>query len=337
MDQAGGKPRATIVTLSRLAGVSASTISRALKGDTRISKPTRDRIAVLARDAGYMPNAVARTLSSGRSGLLGLVLGPATNPFYAMLLEAVVAEAASRGLRFLVIHAGGGSVEDRTAEALLQYQVDGCLITSADMSSRAAAICAANGVPVVMINRVPRLHASAVSCDNRDGGRVMGRFLHEAGHRRAAVVHTGGASSNGIDRDEGFAAAFRGEGARVTHRFDGRSTYDGGLDAGAAIAAMPDASRPDCVFAVSDIIAMGVMDALRARGLRIPADIAVTGFDCIPDSARPAYDITSFEQPLPAMVRRGLDLLVARIEDPATADESILLRGRLVVRGSTGG
>src|SRR3954467_10143284 len=98
MDHPPTRSRATIVTLSRLAGVSASTVSRALKGDPRISKPTRLRIASLAQEAGYMPNALARTLSSGKSGLLGMVLGPRSNPFYAMLLEEVVSQAAARGL-----------------------------------------------------------------------------------------------------------------------------------------------------------------------------------------------------------------------------------------------
>ena len=329
------RPRATIVTLSRSAGVSASTVSRALKGDPRISKPMRTRILELAREAGYMPNALARTLSSGRSGLLGLVLGSRSNPFYAMLLEEVVAQSAERGLRFLILHAGHGPIEDRTTEALLQYQLDGCLITSADMSSRAAEICAANAVPVVMINRVPRLHASAVSCDNLEGGAQMAAHLLEGGCRRAAVIHTGGASSNGIDRERGFTERFQAGGGLVAARFDGRSVYEGGQEAGQRIAAMPAGERPDCVFAVSDIIAMGAMDALRAAGLRIPEDVAVAGFDNIAEAARGAYDITSFEQPLAAMVRRGLDLLTARIADASLPDEAITLRGRLIPRGST--
>ncbi len=295
----------------------------------------RARIAELAREAGYTPNALARTLSSGRSGLLGLVLGPRSNPFYGTLLEEVVAQSAERGLRFLILHAGPGPIEDRTTEALLQYQMDGCLITSADMSSRAAEICAVNGVPVVMINRVPRLHASAVSCDNAEGGARMAEHLLLGGHRRAAIIHTGGASSNGIDRERGFTEVFLAGGGVIIARFDGRSIYEGGYAAGRQIAAMRVDARPDCAFAVSDIIAMGVVDALRELGLDIPGDISVSGFDSIPEAARAAYDITSFEQPLAAMVRRGLDLLTARIVDPSLPDEAITLRGTLVPRAST--
>jgi len=336
MDPVQSTPRATIVTLSRLAGVSVSTVSRALRGDVRISKPVRERIAALAADAGYLPNAFARTLSSGRSGLLGLVLGPASNPFYAMLLEELVIQAGARGLRFLIVHAGGGAIEDATAEALLHYQVDGCLVTSADMSSRAADICAANGVPVVMINRVPRRHASAVSCDNEAGGREMAAHLLAGGHRRAALLHTGGMSSNGIDRERGFSSAFIAGGGEIVFSFDARSIYEGGFEAGRAILALPAPQRPDCLFAVSDIIAMGAMDALRGAGVTVPGDIAVAGFDCVPDAARPAYDITSFQQPLSIMVERGLDLLTTRIATRSLPDETVLLRGQLVARGSTG-
>ncbi|WP_431283834.1 LacI family DNA-binding transcriptional regulator [Humitalea sp. 24SJ18S-53] len=335
MDLPPGRSRSTIITLSRQAGVSASTVARALKGDPRISIATRARITALAKDAGYTPNALARTLASGRSGLLGLVLGSRSNPIYAVLLEEIVTQAEARGLRALILHAGTGPIEDRTAEALLHYQVDGCLVTSADMSSRAAAICAANGVPVVMINRVPRLHASTVSCDNTEGGRQIAAHLLAGGHRRAAIIHTGGASSNGIDRDRGFSEVFTAAGGEIVMRFDGRSIYEGGYEAGLQIAAMPADTRPDCVFAVSDIIAMGVMDAVRQQGLRVPLDISVAGFDCIPDAARPVYDITSFDQRIVAMVTRGLDLLVQRIADPGGEDEAVLLHGTLVPRSST--
>jgi DNA-binding LacI/PurR family transcriptional regulator len=335
MDPSPRRSRATILTLSQSAGVSASTVSRALKGDPRISKLMRSRIAELAQAAGYTPNALARTLSSGRSGLIGLVLGPRSNPFYAMLLEELVARAAARDLRFLILHAGSSPIEDRTAKALLQYQMDGCLITSADMSSRAAEICAANAVPVVMINRVPRLHASVVACDNDDGGARMAEHLLQGGHRSAAVIHTGGASSNGIERERGFSRAFLSGGGVITARFDGRSIYEGGYAAGQQIAAIPPGRRPDCVFAVSDILAIGVVDALREAGVFVPRDISVSGFDSVPEAARPAYDITSFQQPLGAMVEHALDLVMARIDDPAMPDEKIVLKGVLMQRSST--
>ena len=185
-----GRERVTVITLARRAGVAASTVSRALKGDPRISLETRRRVEALAMEAGYMPSAMARTLSGGRSGLVGLVLGANDNPFYAELMHEAVNQAAERGLRLLLLHAGAGPVEDRTAEALLHYQVDGCIITSAELSSRAAVICADHKVPVIMVNRVPRLHASAVACDNFR--RRADARLPVAGGRPSPICHRQG-------------------------------------------------------------------------------------------------------------------------------------------------
>jgi DNA-binding LacI/PurR family transcriptional regulator len=328
------RPRATIVTLSRLVGVAPSTVARALKGDTRISANTRARVAALALELGYTPNALARTLSSGRSGLIGLVLGPSTHPIYTEMLHEVVAQAGERGLRMLMIHAGAGPIEDKTAEALLQYKVDGCLITSAELSSRAAAICSANGVPLVMVNRVAREHASAVACDNRAGGVELAALLMARGHRRFGMVNTSSRTSPAVEREHGFVQHLEQAGQKLMMRLDGQSTYDGGYEAGRHIAALPPAERPDAIFAVSDIIAMGVLDALRLSSVRVPQDISVVGFDDIPAAAWPIYDLTTVAQPLKAMIRRGLDLLSARMADLDLPDESVALRGRLIIRGS---
>ena len=330
----GSHARPTILTLSRAAGVSASTVSRALKNDPRISAATRRRIALLAAEAGYTPDAVARTLSGGRSGLIGLVLGDVHNPFYPELLQEAVAQAAERGLRLLLLHVGAGPIEDRTAEALLHYRVEGALITSAELSSRAAEICAANGVPVVMVNRVPRLHASAVSCDNAEGGRQLAEFLLRGGHRRFAVVRGTPGTSTSAERERGFAEVLSREGMEVMATFEGGSTYEGGFAAGERLAASAGRDRPDAVFAVNDIMAMGLADALRLAGVKVPEDISIVGFDDIAAAARPPYRLTTVAQPLQAMVRRGFDLLMGRMAAPSLGGESILLRGRLIIRTS---
>ena len=328
--------RTTIVTLSQVAGVAPSTISRALKGDPRISAEMRARVARLAKEHGYTAHASARTLSSGRSGLIGMVLGPATAPIYTTLLHEATRQVAERGMRLLIIHAGAGPIEDRTADALLQYQVDGCLITSVELPSNVAAVCRANGVPVVMVNRVARLHTSAVTCDNLSGSAQLAELLLQAGHRRMGLVRTSSSSSTGQERDQGFTRRLETEGLCPVVRLDGRSSYEGSYAAGQQLAAMPAALRPSAVFAVSDIMAFGVLDALRLAGLRVPDDMAVVGFDGLAEAARAIYDLTTVEQPYAAMVGRALDLLQARIVDQSLPDETVSLRGRLLIRGSSG-
>ena len=325
------RPRATLLSLSRAAGVSISTVSRALRGDVRISPATRRRISALAAEAGYAPDALARTLLGGRSGLIGLVLGPMRNPFYPTLLEELVAQAADRGLRLLILHAGEGSMEERTAQALLGYRMDGCIVTSAVLPSRVTAICAENAVPLVMLNRVAREHGTAVSCDNAEGGARLADLLLEAGHRRFAVVAGHADTSTSQDRERGFTDRLAGNGQGLACRFDGGSTREGGWEAGLRITAMPPEARPDAVFAVSDGMALGLLDALHAASIPVgpKGDISVVGFDGVATALHPPYELTTIQVPIPALVRRGLDLLLARIEDPDAPDELVTLRGEL--------
>jgi DNA-binding LacI/PurR family transcriptional regulator len=306
-----------------------------LRDDPRISPKVRERIIALAQEVGYTPNVLARTLVSGRSGLIGLVLGPVDNPFYAELMQQTVAQAAERGWRLLLLHAGAGPIEDATAEALLQYRVDGCLITSATLSSRAATICAANRVPLVMLNRVAREHGSAVSCDNLAGGAALADLLLAGGYRRMAVVAGNPGTSTSTERVAGFVRAVVAAGLPAPSVLPGGAGHPEGFAAGQAIAALPAATRPDAVFGVSDILAMGAMDALREAGLSVPGDIAVVGMDGIGPAARPPYRLTTVAQPLAAMVARGLDLLTARIGGMPLADEIVSLPGTLVRRAST--
>lgn len=327
--------RVTVVTIARQAGVASSTVSRALNGDPRISATTRDRITAIAMELGYMPDALARTLSGGRSGLIGLVLGPVENPFYVALLQEVVAQAATRGLRLLVLHLGAGPIEEQTMQAVLQYRVDGCLVTSAQLSSRIADMCGERGVPVVMLNRVTRLRASSVSCDNLQGAADIAELLLKERHRRFALVGADSVSSTALEREQGFTQALALAGLRPVRVSGGTSSWMGGYVAGERLAALPPSDRPDAVFAVSDIMALGVIDALRGHGYRVPEDISVTGFDDIAEAARPTYALTTMSQPLVPMVSRGLDLLLARMRDPNLPEEIALLRGTLTIRGST--
>ena len=328
----GGRP--TLASLAQRAGVAASTVSRALRDDPRISPEVRARIAALAAEAGYTPNILARTLVLGRSGLIGLVLGPVENPFYAELMQQAVTQAAARGWRLLLLHAGPGPIEDATAEALLQYRVDGCLITSAELSSRAAAICAANGVPLVMVNRVAREHGSAVSCDNRAAGEGLADLLLRAGHRRFAIITGNPVSSTSAERTESFAARVVAAGLPAPALFPGGASHAAGFAAGQRIAALPRGQRPDAVFGVADILAMGAMDGLREAGLSVPGDVSVVGADGIGPALRPPYRLTTVAQPLEAMVGRGLDLLLARIGGVALPQERVLLRGQILPGGS---
>jgi len=140
--------------------------------------------------------------------------------------------------------------------------------------------------------------------------------------------------STSDDRERGFTRRLAKAGFKITLRLHGHSTYEGGHAAGCRVAALSPEERPDAVFVLNDIMAMGFLDASREAGLRVPDDLSVVGFDDVPAAARRSYALTTVAQPMQAMVRRGLDLLAARILDPTLPDETVTLRGRLVIRAS---
>jgi DNA-binding LacI/PurR family transcriptional regulator len=162
----------------------------------------------------------------------------------------------------------------------------------------------------------------------------LARLLLGGGHQRFAIIRGNPDSSTSIERERGFAEMLKNHGIDFDLRINGGSTYEGGFAAGRMFAEMPRDRQPDAIFAVADIMAMGVVDALRIGGIRVPDDISVVGFDGIAQGAWPAYAITSVQQPIAAMVSRGLDLLTARIGTSTVPDEVVLLRGELILRRS---
>jgi LacI family transcriptional regulator len=327
-----GPSRPTIETISEAAGVSVSTVSRALKGNRRISERTRTAVVEIARQLGYLPNAHARSLVTRRSGLIGFVMGDVYNPFYPEMLESLVQRATARNLRLMVLHVGREPLAMSTIESLLQYQMDGCIITSAELTSKAAEVCRAHRLPMVAMNRIPRLNSCAVSCNNEAGGRVLGELLVAAGHRKIAIVAGTPNTSTSGNREAGVITTLSKAGMKPHARLEGGSTYEGGLAAGRALANAR--RRPDAVFAVNDIMALGVMDALRANGLRVPEDISVVGFDDIHAASWSNYDLTTVSQPIDAMVERALDLLDARMKEPDAPGENAFIVGALRIRTS---
>ena len=318
-------------TISDEAGVSASTVSRALNDDPRISAGRRAAIAAIAERVGYTPHANARSMVIRRTGLIGFVTGSAANPFYPELFEKLVDVAARRDLRVMPLHMSHEPLSEAALRPLLQYQMDACIMTSIELSSRAADICDRHGLPVVMVNRVPRLHGCAVSCNNAGAGEVLAELLLRNGHRRIALVAGTPTASTSRDRELGVRRTLSGAGLELQARCEGGSTYVGGYAAGLALWA---AERPDAVVCVNDVMAFGLMDALRRQGASIPGDVSVVGIDDVMAASWTSYDLTTVAQPLETMADRALDMLVRRIERPDLPPEVAYVDGQLRLRGS---
>jgi DNA-binding LacI/PurR family transcriptional regulator len=253
-----------------------------------------------------------------------------TSPFQPYVLDKFVRELGATGMRPLVFSAPPGQEVDDILPAALAYRPDALIVTSATLSSARVEWCARQGTPIILFNRrLPGSAASAVCCDNVEGGRLVANLLLDAGHRRLAYVAGSANSSTNRDREKGFTDRLWERGVAEVVREQAAYTYESGQAAAHALLARDD--PPDAVFCASDITALGFRDAARELGVRVPDDLALVGFDDIPMAGWAAYNLTTIRQPVDQMIAATLTLLRHPPETPTTR----LFPGELIERGST--
>lgn len=322
--------KVTSLDVARHVGVHQSTVSRALGDDPNVAPETRARVLAAARTLGYTPNAIARSLITRRTALVAVVMAGLTSPFQPYVLEKFVQALGEAGLRPLVFTAPPGQEVDDILPAVLEYRVDALIVTSATLSSARVDECARHGMPVILFNRsLPGSAASAVCCDNVEGGRLAANLLLDAGHRRPAYIAGSANSSTNRDRERGFTDRLRERGITAIGREQGNYTYESGQAAARRL--LTRDNPPDAIFCASDIIALGVRDAAREMALGVPGDLAIVGFDDIPMASWLPYDLTTIRQPVERMIAATLALLQSPEAGPVTR----LFPGELIERGST--
>lgn len=325
----------TSLDVARLAGVSQSAVSRFFTPGTSVSKKTAEKVRQAAEALGYRPNVLARSLITGRSRIIGLVVAYLENQFYPLALERLSNALQERGYHVLVFMASNAteSVEPVMQE-LLDYQVDGIITASVAMTNELSVRCDAAGIPVLMFNRgQDDADLSEVTSDNIAGGRKVADFLVSGGHRRIAHIAGWSGSSTGRDRAQGFTDRLAEHAMKPLAVIDGMYSRDAAADAARKLFSGPD--KPDAVFVGNDHMAFAVMDVLRFElGLRIPDDVSVVGYDDVPISAWPAYALTTVRQPVNRMVDATVDTLLGAIEEGDKSPRKIRIDGPLMVRGS---
>ena len=329
-----GTKKVTSFDVARVAGVSQSAVSRAFTEGGSVSPATRKKVLDAARKLGYTPNAIARSLITHRTDMIGMVMGDVTNPFYPEVLQAFSVSFQEAGRRMMLFTVPpGGSIDDALPQAL-QYRVDGLIVTSATLSSEMIAECTRLGTPVVLFNRnIRNTEINSVSCDNVEGGRFIANLLLDSGHDRCAFIAGVEDTSTNVDRERGFTDRLSERGMEPPLREVGHYTYDGGYQAAIRLLSRDD--RPDALFCANDITALGAIDAARREmGLRVPEDVSIIGFDDIPAAAWPSHDLTTVRQRINLMVEEAIDILFAHIDDPALPAVTRLIPGDFIARGT---
>ncbi len=326
----------TSLDVARLAQVSQSAVSRSFTPGASVSGVTRAKVEEAARKLGYRPNAIARSLITRRSRMIGVVMSYLDNGFYPVVLEKLSQRLQRDGYHVLLFIADSREVDKVLAE-ILQYQVDGLVMASTSLSGALALRCAESGIPVVLFNRTMRdsRSASSVTSDNHAGGRMVARYLVETGHQRIAYLAGMEDSSTNLDRERGFREGLAGLGRVCFARAVGNYAFEDAKGAARELFTVPARRRPDAVFVANDHMAMAAMDTLRIElGLRIPEDVSVVGFDDVRQASWGSYQLTSVAQNADAMIEASSTLLLEQIAGQVQSRE-VVLPVRLVVRGSS--
>jgi LacI family transcriptional regulator len=323
----------TIRDVAAAAGVSQSTVSRALSMPDLVNPATRARVQAAVRALGYQPNRAARGLITGRTGNLGLVVPDLANPFFAGVVKGV--QAAARAADYSVFIAD--TDEDAGVEVglvrALSKQVDGTVLCS-PRTSDAELAEAGSDTPVVLMHRETTGFAG-ITVDNADGMRQAVEHLAALGHRRVAYVAGPRSSWSNGQRERGLRSTAEATGVELAHLGHFPPTFDGGV----AAADLALASGATAVIAYNDIVALGLMSRLAARDVAVPAGISVLGCDDIPMSAMTHPALTTVAVPQHDAGRAAVALLLGLLaDDPAAGAEPPRreLPTQLIVRATTG-
>lgn len=327
--------RITSLEVAKLAGVSQSAVSRVFTPAASSSKKTNELVRKAAAELGYRPNILARSLITGKTRIIGLVVAYLDNYFYPGALELISSALQKKGYHVLIFMSGNkeGDIANAVDE-ILDYQVDGIIAASVSMSSDLANRCASAGVPVVLFNRTQddeRL--SAVTSDNLLGGQKVASFLLAGGHERIGYIAGWEGASTQRDREKGFKDELKRSGHKLYARELGNFNLDEARQAARNMFSKKD--FPDAVFIANDAMAIAVIDVIRFElGLKVPDQVSVVGYDDVPIASWPAYDLTTVRQPANQMVSETVSILMDSIDNKNTRARRIQIDGPLIVRGS---
>lgn len=323
----GPQRRPTLVDVAEAAGVSRALVSIVMRGAPGAAEATREKVLEAARKLGYRADSRARLLRSSRTRLLGLSFS-SSQPFHAEIVDAAYAEAAARGYEIALSAVASGRPETRAIEALLDVGSEAVILVAPTLSNEDLARYSRQ-VPVVgLLREDVGEGVDSVSSDDQAGIRLAVDHLTGLGHRR--IVHVDGGTAVSADqRREAFRTEMLARGLEPV-TVPGGPTEEDGLGAGQVL----QADMPSAIIAFNDRSALGIMESLRAAGLRVPSDVSVLGYD---DSqfARLSYvQLSSVSQDAPLLAAAAVGRAVDRIEG-ALPPGSVVRTPHLVLRKST--
>ncbi len=329
----------TISDVARLAQVSKTTVSRVLNSPQLVNVDTKKRVLQVIRELHYAPSVLARGMRSQKTRTFGVVIPDFKNLFYAEFLEHV--ENAARIYGYIAVVCSTDIKPEREKEyinELLERQVDGLIMCwyKSVSENRSFLLKLAKRIPVVIMDQPSHgLPVSAVYTDGFKGISKLTSFFLQNGHRKIALIKSLKKYPVGDRRYQGYVSALKEWGIEIDENLIEESEWTPSA-AFEATRRILERSRPTAIVAVTDLMAIGVLEYLNTNGFSVPKDIAVAGFDNIFFSTMVSPRLTTVAQPIDRMAREAVEQLIRRIENRRVRNRDIELENRLVIRESSG-
>jgi len=336
--------RVTSLDVAKSAGVSRTTVSFVLNNvqGMQISEETKRRVIDAARTLGYVPDAAAQALASGRSKTVGLLLARrsqviVSDMFLSHLMELLFREISRYGMRLMLEVEEDYTNPESYLKLVRSNSIDGVLYSGPLVNDTALHFLVEHGIPTVLIGTLPEMPCPSVDVDNRAAAELAVDHLIELGHSRiGCITNAGPAYAAAVGRLQGYRDAL----AKNKIPFCSELVRFADFDPESGFQQMSDlldkGQQMTAVFVASDMVALGVMAAIRDHGLNIPGDIALVGFDDVPVAKYIEPALTTIQLPMAELARHACEMLVEMIGGVSPRQPNLLLDARLVVRQSCG-
>lgn len=324
----------TLKDVAERAGVSTSAVSRTFTEGASVSKGTRAKVEEAADALGYRPNALASSLTTGRTKLIGLISNNFQNPVFLQVFDLFTRRLQERGLRPLLVNLSGETDPAGTVNLLRQYSVDGVIVASSTLLPEFSEGFRAAKIPVVhSFGRHaahPRTHV--VGIDNVACGRMAAETLLARGYRKIGFLGGPPEATSTVDRRAGFIEALSGRSdAEVSESYAESYSFEAGRAAMQALLQQPLA---EAYFCGDDVLSIGVMSALESAGLSVPEDVGLIGLNDMEIAGWANINLTTIHQPIAEIIDSSIDVVVSMLDGPGLTPVSKLFQCHVVERGT---
>ena len=327
--------KVTIRDVATRCGVSVATVSRVINNSDQVTAETKKKVLKVIDELGFIPNTNARGLSTRSTNTVGIIVPNVSNPFFGELIQGAEMAASENGYQIIILNSGYSREKTlRDIMVLQSRDVDGIIMSTADIDEKTLDYLHDNQIPFVLMGPVQyRYPVNYVSVDNMEGARMAVQHLVDLGHERIAYCTEKHDNYLNQLRYEGYIKALSSNGIEVQQDMYFENDVEKNV---ATMLLEEEGKRPTAIFAFNDNLALSYMEALERKGVRIPEDMAVVGFDNIRFASYYAIQLTTIDNRQEEFGREGFQILREILKNDGKKTQQIITRPQLIVRKSCG-